>query len=244
MQVKGINESSVSTLQASAQPVDEVSKGIQQQITNAQMQLQRLSSNQEISAEEKQQKRQEIQKQIAELNTELRQHQMEVRREQRIKAQSSGDDLLPVDTPEQQLEENVQTTLSTNSMRSIISAESAMTQAEAHRNVSSNLESRVRVLQGEIKQDARKGNNTERKQKELEQLENRITRASGARVGVMSDAVKDMRQTAKKERSVQDDQKVKQGTGEKTVPAEKLNLAAGVEAYNKGKIFSNVTIQV
>lgn len=244
MQVNGVNGANTSAPQVSAQPVDEVSKNIQNQIANAQMQLQKLSSDREMSTEEKQQKRQELQKQISELNTQLRQHQMEVRREQQAKAKSSQDDLSPGGKTEQQQEEKIQTALSTNSMKAIISAESAMTEAESHGNVVSSLEGRVRVLQGEIKQDAKNGNNTERKQKELEQLENRVTRVSGARMGVLSDAVQDMRQTAKQERSAQDDQKVKQGTEDKTVVAEKLNLAAGVEAYNKGKFFSNVNIQM
>lgn len=247
MQVNGINGANVSAPQASVPSVDEVSKSIQNQIANAQMQLQKLSSDREMSAEEKQQRRQEIQKQISELNTKLRQHQMEVRREQQVKAKaksSGANELSTEDKTEQQPEEKVQTSLSSNSMKAIISAESAVKEANAHGNVSSNLEGQMKVLQSEIKQDARNGNNTERKQDALERLENRVTRVSGAQMGVLSDAVQDMRQTAKQERSVQDDQKVKQRPEDQTVAAEKLNLATGIEAYNKGKFFSNVNIQM
>ena len=44
---------------------DSVSKNLQNQIANAQKQLQELSSNKEMSLEEKMKKRQEIQQQIA-----------------------------------------------------------------------------------------------------------------------------------------------------------------------------------
>ena len=52
---------------------DAYSKGIQNQIANAQRQLQELSSNENMTSEEKMKKRQEIQQQINELNMQLRQ---------------------------------------------------------------------------------------------------------------------------------------------------------------------------
>ena len=58
---------------------DSVSKNIQNQISNAQKQLQELSANKDMSIEEKMKKRQEIQQQIADLNNQLRQHQIEQR---------------------------------------------------------------------------------------------------------------------------------------------------------------------
>ena len=59
---------------------DSVSKNIQNQIANAQNQLQELSANENMSAEEKMKKRQEIQQQITDLNNQLRQHQIEQRK--------------------------------------------------------------------------------------------------------------------------------------------------------------------
>ena len=47
---------------------DSVSKNIQNQIANAQKELQELSSNKEMSIEEKMNRRQEIQQQITDLN--------------------------------------------------------------------------------------------------------------------------------------------------------------------------------
>lgn len=63
-------------------PVDITSKNIQDKISNVQRQKQGLSSKQEMSAEEKAKKRQELQQELSGLNTQLRQRQAEARREQ------------------------------------------------------------------------------------------------------------------------------------------------------------------
>ncbi len=63
------------------QATDSYSRNIQNQIANAQKQLQELSSNEEMPLEEKMKRRQEIRQQISDLNMQLRQHQMEQRKE-------------------------------------------------------------------------------------------------------------------------------------------------------------------
>jgi len=70
---------------------DYMSKNIQNQIANAQKQLQELSANKDMSIEEKMKKRQEIQQQITDLNNQLRQHQIEQRKEQQAKKSSMDD---------------------------------------------------------------------------------------------------------------------------------------------------------
>ena len=62
------------------QATDSYSRNIQNQIANAQKQLQELSSNENMTLEEKRKKRQEIQQQISDLNAQLRQHKMEQRK--------------------------------------------------------------------------------------------------------------------------------------------------------------------
>ena len=75
------------------QAADSYSRNIQNQIADAQKQLQELSSNKDMTQEEKMMKRQELQQQISDLNVQLRQHQMEQRREKQQK-QSSFDDMI------------------------------------------------------------------------------------------------------------------------------------------------------
>ena len=75
------------------QATDSYSRNLQNQIADAQKQLQELSSNKDMSQEEKMAKQQELQQQISDLNVQLRQHQMEQRREKQQK-QSSFDDMI------------------------------------------------------------------------------------------------------------------------------------------------------
>lgn len=63
------------------QTSDPVSRDLQRQIDDAKRKLQELSSKEDMSMEEKMKKRQEIQKQISDLNMQLRQHQMDMRRQ-------------------------------------------------------------------------------------------------------------------------------------------------------------------
>ena len=68
------------TLRNGGMQSDSYTKNIQRQIADAQQKLQDLSSNEELSLEDKMKKRQEIQQEITNLNQQLRQHQMEQRR--------------------------------------------------------------------------------------------------------------------------------------------------------------------
>ena len=108
---------------------DSVSKNLQSQIANAQKQLQELSANKEMSLEEKMKKRQEIQQQIADLNNQLRQHQIEQRKEQQAK-KSSMNDMLGGSKQAAPKAGSQSTGLSQASMKAMISADSAMAQAQ------------------------------------------------------------------------------------------------------------------
>ena len=94
MTINGINGANTQIGQMGMnQATDSYSRNIQNQIADAQKQLQELSSNKDMSQEEKMNKRQELQQQISDLNVQLRQHQMEQRREKQQK-QSSFDDMI------------------------------------------------------------------------------------------------------------------------------------------------------
>lgn len=81
MKMNGINGANTQMGQMGMnRATDSYSQNIQNQIAGAQKQLQELSSNKEMTLEEKMKKRQGIQQQISDLNMQLRQHQMEQRR--------------------------------------------------------------------------------------------------------------------------------------------------------------------
>ena len=77
--------------------MDSISRNLKNQIANAQKKLQELSSNQELSLEEKMKKRQEIQQEISSLTQQLRQHQIELRKQQQNKSSNSVDELTGAD---------------------------------------------------------------------------------------------------------------------------------------------------
>lgn len=94
MEISSINGANAQVRQMGInQATDSYSRNIQNQIANAQKQLQELSSNKDMTQEEKMTKRQELQQQISNLNMQLRQHQTEQRREKQQK-QSSFDDMI------------------------------------------------------------------------------------------------------------------------------------------------------
>lgn len=87
MQISNVNAAgNGNTIQAAKNPVstqiDSVSKDIQSKIMNAKKQQQDLSSNKEMTAEEKENQRQKIQQEISDLKRELRQYQAEQKKKQ------------------------------------------------------------------------------------------------------------------------------------------------------------------
>ena len=206
MTIGSINEANTNSYQRKgmAQGTDSFTRNIQSQIANAQKQLQEISSNKELSIEEKMKKRQEIQQQISDLNSQLRQHQIEQRKEQQQSKGSSMDDMLGGKTKVRSKSQSAG--LSQVSMRAMISADSSMKQADVAGSVATKMEGRAGVLKAEIKQDAALGGDTRRKEEELAEVEQTAMEASTTQMGTLNDA-----NTAMEE------------AGEKTEAAEKEN---------------------
>ena len=155
MNISGINGNSIGTQSLQFmmnQGADSYSKGLQEQITNAQKQMQELGDNKEMSSEEKMKRRQEIQQQISDLQNQLRQHQIEQRKENQQKSDSSENDKANA------------------GMKDIISAGSSLQQIKSQGAVNSKAQDRARVLESEIKTDSARGVDTSRKQEELSKI--------------------------------------------------------------------------
>ena len=121
------------------QGTDSVSKNLQNQIANAQKQMQELGQDKEMSLEEKMKKRQEIQQQISDLQNQLRQHQVEQRKESQQKKGSSMDDMLGSNRQASQSATG-STGMSSASMQAIISANASMDQVKVQGAVKSQME--------------------------------------------------------------------------------------------------------
>lgn len=175
---------------------DPVSKNIQTQIANAQKQLQDISADKEMPAEQKMKKRQEIQQEITSLNQQLRQHQIEQRKEQQTQAKSS-----PVDemSGREQSAGNAKSGdtgsgLSQASMKAMMSADSSMKQARIQGNAATMMEGRAGVLKAEIKQG---GGDIEAKQAELAQVEQKATDITASQMNTLAEVNQTIEEAAK-----------------------------------------------
>lgn len=208
MNINGINGTTNTQMgqMGMNQATDSYSKNIQSQITNAQKQLQELSSNEEMTLEEKMKKRQEIQKQISDLNMQLRQHQMEQRKEKQQAKSSSMDEMLGK-TNAKAGEKSAG--LSQASMTAMISADTSIKQAEVQGGVATKLEGRANVLKAEMKQSG----STEAKQAELADLEQKAANATASQINTLAEANKTVEEAAAAERT---ENKVSDTKDEKT----------------------------
>lgn len=207
---------------------DSVSKNIQNQIANAQKQLQELSANKDMSIEEKMKKRQEIQQQITDLNNQLRQHQIEQRKEQQAK-KSSMDDMLGGSKKTAPKAGKQSTGLSQASMKAMISADSAMAQAQVQGSVATKMEGRAGVLESEIKLDSARGDDA--KKEELAEVEQKAVQAESAQMNTLATANKELEEAAKADQQTEKaDDKDKKTDKKDAVAGEKEDkTVAGTE---------------
>lgn len=200
MKVNGINGVNAQAGQAGRnQAVDSYSKNIQRQIANAQKQLQDLSANEDLTLEEKMKKRQEIQQEITNLNQQLRQHQIEQRKERQSNGTSMNDMIGKSQSPRAARPGSKGNGLSQESMQAMISADASMKQAQVQGGVATRMEGRAGVLEAEIKMDQSKGVSTEAKEAELAEVEQKAMNAAASQVDTLADANQEMQEAAKAE---------------------------------------------
>ena len=209
---------------------DSVSKNLQSQIANAQKQLQELSTNKEMSLEEKMKKRQEIQQQIADLNNQLRQHVISQRKEQQAK-KSSMNDMIDGSKQAAPKAGNQGTGLSQASMKAMISADSAFEQAKVQGSVATKMEGRAGVLEAEIKLDLARGGDAEAKKEELAEVQQKAAQAESAQMNTLADANKELEAAAKADQQAEKtDDKDKKADKKNEVSNEKEDkVVAGIE---------------
>lgn len=176
---------------------DSVSKNLRNQIANAQKRLQELSKNEEMPLEEKMKKRQEIQREIVDLNNQLRQHQIELRMEKQKSADKSAEES---DNRKQMPQDSSQKkgAMYSANVEAIISADISVNQAKQLASVRKSMEGKARVLEVEIKLDAGRGAATDKKVEELEDARRKAGNITGSQMDILAQAEKKMEE-AKKE---------------------------------------------
>lgn len=242
MRVTGINGPAAMAEQANAiSPTDSKSKEYQNQIANAQNRLKDLASDKELDEEEKEKKRKEIQQKITELNNQLRQHQIELRREQQEQKRSV--ELGEEESDARQAEEkSAEKETSHTGMKAVVSANVAVNHAKAQGHMAMAMEGRVRVLQSEIKLDEGRGEDTQKKQKELQKLQDKTTKVKGAKMNIITGAVREMKQAAENEIRMDKafGKEKKRTTSDPVTSSLNINVKQKTDLYIKGNMFSNV----
>lgn len=176
---------------------DAVSKNIKRQISEVQKRIQELAQKQDMSLEEKMKKRQEYNQQIADLNAQLRQHEIEARQEKQQSKENSMEDYLGGKESRDGAQDKDSVSISTEGMEAMISADSSKKQSKVYGHVAKDLQAKARTLSSEIDMDASRGIDTSAKVSALADLEDRMENAVSKQIGTLSKAADEMEATTK-----------------------------------------------
>ncbi len=204
MEVNRINGSQGIRGGQASQTVDTVSKSIRNEITGIQKKMKEVAADEKISVEEKTKKRQELQQEISSLNTKLRQHEEKMRKEQQAKAaaENTGEERRRK-TEEESNDSGREAAewepVNKNQATSFVSADSTMEHAVRQGSVVSRIEGGIGVLKAEIRQDAARGEDVERKKQELKGLEQRAQRAAEAQFSMLGASHQTMKKAVETE---------------------------------------------
>lgn len=185
--------SNIASTKASSATTDTGSKNIQNQIASKQQRLNRISSNQEMSKEEKAKERQEIQKQIEELNRKLKLLRLEEQKEaEKAKKEQEQKAVLNEEmktktntvskenntnetTSETQEERMEQLNAIGTNIHKILVADATLQKNRIKNSVKMQKETTINIMESEIKMDELHGNENKAKKEELAALMNKTT---------------------------------------------------------------------
>lgn len=202
---------------------DSLSRSLKKQIARLQENLQKLSENSDLDMKEKMKRRQELMRQIADLNNQLRMHELELQREKQNNNAKKQEEQASVKKAENEPGaalgngKKQGAGLSQASMQAMISAEHTFDQAKVYGSVVRQIEARKRVLAAEISQDSK--GNTEAKQQELLELEQTGRAAEEKKAELLGKAGRVQKETKDKEEGrAEEDEEAKKKEEEKKRP--------------------------
>lgn len=231
MTIQGVNGNGAQAGQTGGIRVDDaVSKNIQRQIADVQEKLQELSSNDHMSTEEKMKKRQELQKQIYDLQNQLRQHEIQVRRDSQKAQESSMDGLLDGKHETGRQQDTVG--ISEAGMKAMISADSSIKLAKSQEKLATEFKGQAKTLRGEMNLD--RPEIAKKKEEELAELEEKALNVEVAEGRILGDIVKEREKAAKEgdaETERTDKEKEKSAIGDTELEQQKDMIAFGAGVY-------------
>lgn len=211
-------------------------KSIERQIAAAQKELQELSSNKELSMEQKMERRKEINQQIMDLQNQLRARQIELRRERQQTEGATMEELSGGKRAQGEADGGVSVGISKAGMEAMISADTAMNQAGVLGQVKNKLEGQADILKSEIATDGARGANVEDKEKALADLEQRAETAGKDQIESLAQAGREIAETNSS--AEESDRKETQKDGDSAEPEKSGEGQKGTEAgaENRGTV--------
>lgn len=241
MQIGGI-QGAGEAVPASQPPItgaeDAVSKNIKRQISEIQKRIQELAQKQDMSLEEKMKKRQDYNQQIADLNAQLRQHEIEARQEKQQPKENSMEDYLGGKESRDGAQDKDSVSISTEGMEAMISADSSKKQSKVYGHVAKDLQAKVKTLSSEINMDASRGIDTSAKASALADLEDRMENAVSKQIGTLSKAADEMEEAAKEGGKGKD---IEEGKEE---DKDTYSYGEGVKKENEDTPFQNIDVRL
>lgn len=200
MQITGVQASNNYQKPINNSQEDAVIKNAQKQIEALNKQLQTLSENEDMEPKIKAEKKQELQKQINELNTQIRQREIELRKEKQTANQPSESN------PRQAKNEESSGAGFTKSVTGgLISVSNALKGAKDLNGLNKRLTGRAGELNAEIKADLSRGADTAAKEKELEKVNKGIKSTAEGSVKMLADAKEELDKSEKEDDEVKTD---------------------------------------
>ncbi len=145
-------------------PTDPKIKNIENEISKAKQQMQKISPKEDLSASEKETERKKLQREISSLNTELKQHQETLRKSQKreIMMAELQEDQKP--TREEKSEDKIQTTETSSNKSDEKNLPADGQQTERQGTVLLNNSDGTVIFKGKMNQDEKSSVDTEEKQ--------------------------------------------------------------------------------
>lgn len=169
---------------------DSIKEGLQNQIINIQKQIYSVSENKSLSIEQKKQMQKDLKEQLNELNKQIIQRDLEIRKEQEEKREEKIKEQLKdknyIDDEQQE-------------MTNLFSITSSLNQVKFQTSASVKIKGNARVLESEIKADESRGLDVSEKRKKLSEMKDKIRGINKKIIKTMNEVNKEIKKSSKKE---------------------------------------------
>lgn len=227
MQISGVENSAAVQNTKSTVSDDPQIKNLQSQIAELQKQIQSLAENEDMDPKAKSEKKQELQKQIADLNTQIRQRRIEAQKERQAASK-------PAETKSEP--RKFKDGFDEQDTSALLAASSSLEQSKTVGAVIKKGEGNARILTTQIEIDKSRGADTTAKEKELEKIEDHIKSAKES----LGEEAEKSGETSDEENEVSEKDGKTEDNGEKRSGAVAVNVGKRNRQISAAKSMSQI----